>query len=324
MPPNIWNTEFLNSNAQRSYPLADDATETDLSGSFVLPKSFIVGLDLPIHASLLLSPDKFFIRSITVNSGGFGVAIAYDDETASPPTIATALVTRAAHIENASYALVGFNVPGEPDLSFDDTLGKITFGRLVDLDKQPAGQFFFDYEGGKLDPDCIRPMIRAVSSLRVINGTEESERLYGDIKLVAGANIRLTPILVSGQDPQIRIDAITGEGLIESCDCGTEVDTAEPIRTINNVSPAIDGNLTLVGNTCMEITATEHGLILRDTCSQPCCGCEELEKITQDMGNLGVGARTLEAFTARLQAEVTKMSGVVLGSKLNDSGCLTC
>ena len=46
MPLSQWNLEFLNHNAQRSYPLTADATKQDLTGSFVIPDDFLVGLDL--------------------------------------------------------------------------------------------------------------------------------------------------------------------------------------------------------------------------------------------------------------------------------------
>ena len=52
MPIGIWNLEWLNHNSQRSYPLAEDATKTDITGTFTLPDDFILGLYFPIHAGL--------------------------------------------------------------------------------------------------------------------------------------------------------------------------------------------------------------------------------------------------------------------------------
>ena len=103
----------------------------------------------------------------------------------------------------------------------------------------------------------------------MVNGTETSEPLTGHIVLTAGSNMRLTPILVEGQDPQIRFDAISGEGLIELCVCSDEVEIGPPIRVINSVAPLPNGDFTLLGNDCLEITPLEHGLQLIDKCSAP-------------------------------------------------------
>ena len=43
MPLSQWNLEFLNHNAQRSYPLTDESTKTDTTNSFTIPDDFIVG-----------------------------------------------------------------------------------------------------------------------------------------------------------------------------------------------------------------------------------------------------------------------------------------
>ena len=52
---------------------------------------------------------------------------------------------------------------------------------------------------------------------------------YGYIVLQAGRNIRLTPITAVGQDPVVRIDAISGEGLNEDCVCVGDASTSPPI-----------------------------------------------------------------------------------------------
>jgi hypothetical protein len=167
-------------------------------------------------------------------------------------------------------------------------------------------------------------MIRGISSITLVNGIEESAKLYGDIEFIAGTNIRLTPITSSDADPQIRIDAIAGEGLVEECVCEGD-DTDDPcIKRINGVPPTTSGDFTLVGDDCLEITPITNGLQLKDLCSDPCCGCEELEAITRDLEQFGNAATTLSNFVNRLESEVNQFSAVVLGSRLNDRGCLEC
>jgi len=296
--------------------VASDATKVDQTGQFSLPDDFLVGLYFPVHSSLTVDPSKFFLRSVAIFSTGYNVTIAYDDGTSSPPLVASANISKTAHVENTSYALAG-------SADFDDSVGKLVVGSTEGMDSAGAGQFIFDFDDGKLDPDVIRPMIRGVSSLTLVNGSNESDRLYGDIELVAGANIRLTPIVVSGQDPQIRIDAISGEGLIEECVCEGE-DPGICIKRINGVSPTVAGDFTLVGDDCLELETIAHGIQLKDVCSDPCCGCEELEAITRDLERFGDAATTLRNFVNRLEAEVNQFSAVVLGSRLGDRGCLEC
>ena len=197
-------------------------------------------------------------------------------------------------------------------------------GRTDTIDQRPAGRYLFDYAATRIDQDAIRPIIRGVSSLRITNGGETSEPITGHVVLSAGSNIRLTPIFIAEQDPIIRIDAIQGEGLTETCVCDAAADTGPPIRTINDVPPTPAGAFTLLGNDCLEISAISHGLQLKDICSAPCCGCKELATITSDLAQFGDNARTLSNFLTRMETSVTQYNEVVLASRLGDKGCSAC
>jgi hypothetical protein len=312
--PAYWNQEWLNQNSQRAYPLAEDATRRDLSNSFTLPDDFLLELYIPVHAGLDVQPDRFFIRSVSVFATGYNVAIGYDSGTGDPPIVATAVVARSTHQEYTSYVL-----PGAGD--FDDILGNVTIGSLTEIDRQPAGRYFFDFAGGKLDPDCIRPMIRGVSSITVVNGNERSPRLYRDFEFISGNNMQISVVSI-GDVNQIRWDAIEGVGLTENCAC--EENTGLPIRTINHIPPAPDGNFTLIGNPCIQLDNIANGIKLIDRCSQPCCGCSELEKLTRELDQFGNQGTTLQSFLDRLQREVYSMRDNLLGSRLNSTGCSTC
>lgn len=311
-----WNVQWLNQNAQRSYPLADWATKRDTSGSITIPNSLIVALYFPVHAGLNVEAHRFFIKSLAVYPTGFTVGIGYNDGTTSPPLVAAVSIPRSTHTENRSYAL-----PGSDD--FDDSIGKIAIGNLDDADQLPPGQYDFDYAGGALDSDAIRPMIRGVSSLTVVRGMERSPRLYGDIELVAGTNMRITAAGVYGGSPQITFSAIQGEGLNQECVCDEE-QTGPPVRTINGVPPTPDGNFRFVGDDCVGIDPISNGLQLNDLCSKPCCGCEELQALVGQINRFADGVVTLQNFANALGAEVTQFHQVVLGSRLSDQGCIEC
>jgi hypothetical protein len=315
MPPGVWNLEWLNENSQRSYPLTEEATKTDITQEFELPDDFLLALYFPVHAGEDVQPGNFFLYKLAIFGTGFNIVIGYDNGTSTPVTVASAIIARATHTEYLSYAL-----PGQGD--FDDSVGRLVIGRLNSIDALAPGQYEFAYEDGQLEIDAIRPMIRGVQGLVLLNGTDRSDRLYGDIELQAGNNIKLTPVLVTGENPVVRIDAIDGEGLSDDCVCDDESE-APAIRTINGIPPTAAGDFTLQGDTCIEIQAITNGVKLVDKCSEPCCDCEDLQALTQELITLGDAATTYRGFTNRLQEEVTQMSQVVLGSLLSDQGCIT-
>ena len=318
MPLGAWNLEWLNLNSQRNYPIAEDATGVSTTGDFAIPDDFIVELDLAVHAGLDVAPGQFFVLHIGAYATGYSVVIGYQPvDLSAPIPVATALIARPLHTRNKVYALGGV-------APFDDTVGKIVIGRLEAIDDQPPGFHTFDLDGGRLDPDAIRPIIRGVSSIVLSNRGQLSPPLYGDIELVAGTNIQLVPIFVSGQDPKIRINAISGEGTVDACVCeGDEAQTA-PITKINGVAPTTAGNFNFVGSDCIQIETIPNGVRVVDVCAKPCCGCAELEKITQDLKRLLSQVGSVDGFVDRLQVNVETMSLTVLGAKINDRGCVQC
>lgn len=315
----LLNLEWLNHNAQRSYPLADDATGKDETGSFTLPNDFLLELYFPVHASADSVAENFFLRTVASFPGGYTLGLGYDDGSGAPPVVASVTIAKATHQENTSYPLVGI---ANTSVDFADSIGRVVIGRLDTIDAQPTGLFQFAPAGGRLDPDCIRPTLRGVSRLRVANGTEVSEPIVDDVILVAGSNMRLSVTRAAGQDTVITFDAIDGAGLTEDCVCTDEDLTAPPIRTINDIPPDPAGRFTFLDSDCVQITPIANGLQFIDTCSKPCCGCQELEKITRDVEQFGNSATSLTNYVNRLEATVTQFSNVVLGSRLADGGCV--
>jgi len=315
MPVGNFNLQWLNHNSQRSYPLADWGTAEDDSASITIPDDFIVGLDFPVHAGLNVQPEKFYLKTLGIYPTGYTITLGYDDGS-DYPTVASVSIPKDAHEENRSYALAGSD-------DYDDSVGKIVIGRLANVDGLPSGLYMFSPAATPIETDCIRPMIRGISSLTVVNGNDRSDRIYGDVELVAGTNMRLVANIVEGQSPEIVFNAIAGEGLNEECACEESVDSPA-IRYINGIPPLIDGNFRMVGDNCLTISPITNGLQLTDTCSEPCCGCEELDALTRQINRFADGVLTFQTFVGGLRSEVTQMSQVVLGSRLGDQGCVTC
>jgi len=306
----VYNVEWLDQNARRRFPLADDADGVDTTGGFALPTDLILELDLPVHSGLDVEPGQFFIYSILVSSIGLTVTMAYQPTGDDPVIVAVAAVPRSTHVRGKAYNFLGVG-------DFADTAGVIVIGSLDTLESQPVGLFTFEFAAGRLDPFSVRPMIRGVTGVVVNNGGEESDLLTGDIELVAGSNIRLT---ATGQ--QIRIDAISGEGLTDDCECNDGV-PANPITSINGVT-TLDNNFTLIGTECIQFEPIEGGLRVTDVCAQPCCGYAELERLTAELERLRGESNLLSTYVDRLQNSVTSMELTVLGSRLTDRACNTC
>lgn len=311
----VWNLQWLNLNSQRSYPLAQGASRVDATGTFALPDSFLVALYLPTHSGLAVAADGFFVSGVASFATGYNVSVSYDDGSVAPPVVATCVVARSSHVEYAEYEAQGVG-------DFDDCRLRIVVGRLDEIDLQPAGAFAFAPAGGRLDTDCVRPMTRSVSSLAIVAGNERSARYSGDFELVAGINVRLTSSIVAGV-VRIRVDAVDGAGLSQACDCPGGA-LPPPIRTINGIPPDADGAFGLLGSTCVSLGPTDHGLVIADTCSQPCCGDTELQKLVDELKHFGDEKLTLIDFVSRLKAQVDSFGAVVLGSRLGDAPCVTC
>jgi hypothetical protein len=312
MPLGIWSLEWLNLNSQRNYPLSDDATGLDVSGGFALPDDMILELDLPVHAGMDVDPARFLVLHVGAYSTGYSVIVGYQPASGPAVVVASALIPRQTHTPNTAYALGGV-------APFDDTVGKVVVGRLENADNQPPGFWTFDLAGARLATDAVRPMIRGVSALVCVNGGQRSSPLYGDVELVAGQNIQIVPL--SDDPPQVRISAIEGSGLSEQCVCEGDSALTPPVSTVNGVAPTTAGDFNVVGSDCVQVVPIANGIKIVDTCSKPCCGPAELERITRDLDRLGSEAASVQQFVDRLQESVNTMDLVVLGAKLGDRGC---
>jgi hypothetical protein len=308
MPLGNWNLQWLNHNSQRSYPLTESATKTDVTGTVLLPDNFLLGLYFPIHAGTTFTPENFFIRSVLIAPTGFNIALAYSDGTTTVD-VAAANIIRSNYRPNRAYALGGLD-------DFADSVGYVVLGTLADLDTLPIGLYTFNLAGTRIEPDAIRPMIRGVSQITVASGNETVGPIYGNVTLVAGTNVRID-VAQTGDTTEIIFNAINGENLNQDCLCNVPP-PGECIRCINGVCSK-DGTFTIAQDDCVEITPIANGLLLRDTCAVPCCGCAELEALTAQLVRLSSGVTTLQNFISRLGAEVTQMSLTVLTSKLGDN-----
>lgn len=307
MPLGIWDPEWLSANSQRNYPLSESATGKDTTGAFVLPPDVLTSLIWSTHESDTTDSTKFHLSNVVVLSGSIILGFGYDGT-----TIATVTVLNSTHTENTLYKMVGSGA------DFFDSVIKITVGKLDNVLQQPAGSWTFDVAGGRLEPTVIRPDVRSISSVVIKNQQSTSAPIQDEIELAAGSNIKLTVSTVAGVQ-QVRIDAISGEGLIDSCECAGQ-SSGTPIRTINNIGPDTSGNFTLLGDACLQLTAIANGQQLTDSCAQPCCGCAELEVITQATQTIQNKLSSLDNYSQQLGAVIQQLQNTILVSKIGAPG----
>lgn len=315
MPIGNWNLQWLNHNSQRSYPLTERASKVDTTGTIRLPDSFIVALYIPVHATLNIQLDQFYLKTLLISPIGYVIGIGYSASGAET-LVATVSVTKATHRPNMAYAVAGVD-------DFSDTIGQIVIGNLDEINQLPAGLYEFNFNAGEIESDAIRPMLRGITALRVINGLENSPPLYGDIELVAGTNMRIDyAINIITGNPKITFNAIDNTNLNKVCDCDINK-SGECIRCINGLCSS-DGSYTIGGSDCITVSTSTTGIQLADICATPCCGCTELDALKTQIDRFSDGVTTMQNFVTRLGSEVTQMSLVVLGSRLGDAGCSTC
>lgn len=311
--PIIRSVEWLDQNTERNYPLTLSSSGEAAGGAFQLPTDFLVGLRIAVHHGMVTDPGGFYLKSLSVFPSGFGIVIGYDSDS-GPVLVASTTIARAAFTEFGQYRLNGLG-------DFFDTDGYIVLGQLVGLDAQPTGQFEFEPDDARLEVDCIVPMIRGVTGVRVDSGAGLSRLLTGTLVFTARRNQQIS-IIEEGGETQIVWDAVEGAGLNEPCVCDDTVET-QCIETIGDVTP-VDGRIVIHGSNCLTVEEGDGSINLDNTCSKPCCGREELATLTQALETLSRQNNTFETRLANLESRTTQFEQLILGSQLGDGPCLSC
>lgn len=308
MPLGVWDVEWLSENSQRRYPLAESSGARDETSSFRLPDDTLVDLTWAIPSIPERDPTLFHLSEVVLFAQDVILRFGYDGT-----SVVSIPIQRSTHVPYQSYT--GFGVT-----PFEDSVIRIVVGPLDNLFLQPGGRWIIDTDSGRILPTLIRPHVSGVSALVLNNNGVLSRRLQGVIELIAGRNMRLD--LGVAEDmvtPRIQLDAISGEGLVESCDC-TGVVQGPPIRTISGVGPDQSGNVSILGDECISIETDDAALQLKDLCGKPCCGCEELNVVLEALRNLSNSLAQVEGFAQRLETQTSLFRDNILASRLGAPG----
>lgn len=292
MPPVI-NQEWLNQNSLRSYPFREDMSMVPHDVDTGAPLS---GVQIPnyllVDFILSLPGNNVTVYLSQMALAGNLITLVFSNE--SDIRIATLAITLDAHTPYSAYDIIG----QEP---YQDARGRVVLGNLEGLRADLAdGIYNFTSDTTRFEPATVRPDIRGVRSLRLINGDDISQLIQGRVKLISGTNIRL---VYDANENAIIVNAIAGEGLNDECDCAGKVGESNIVRTINGI-PIED--VILVGDgKCVDINPEGNRLVISDSCSQPCCSCPELEFLTDSLKILEVSLTNLESYAQQLNLRIS-------------------
>lgn len=309
----LWNVNWLNQNSQRSYPLADFGDKCCVhSPEIRVPDDFLLALRLSIHTGHDVRVENFFLKSLAVAGGSCTVVFGYNDGSAAAdcPEVASVHVTQSDSVVNCRLNGLG---------SFEDTVGYAAFNGQSSVFSDLAGYFLFSAASTPLEPDCIVPMLRGVASFAVDSGSGAQTRYYGDIQLVAGANMSISTS-TSGQVTTITLNAVNSSGFETDCSCDIH-EEAPCVRSIGGVYPDSDGNIRFEGLNCVSVVGSGNTLTFQDTCAEPDCGCSELTSLASTIREMEDGITTLNTFIENLYAVVLQTNAAITSSTKCDGGC---
>jgi hypothetical protein len=292
--------EWLNENSLRAYPFKEDTSRSD--GTYKIPDDLIVDMAIVVPVA---TTDIFYLKTLMVSGTQITGVLANQSEN----NVGTFSVPVALHNENDGYEITGAG-------TYTDARGRVVIGDLTDLAvKLPEGVYNFSLEDTAFELSAIRPDLRKLRGLKVekADGTV-SDLITGIVTLVSGTNVALE----NPSDGVIRINAVGNEDYIEDCgDCLNGFSLPDPIRTINGVGGDENGNLNLISTEqCLVITpdGANFTVNLADVCSQPCCGCTELEFLTTSLSTLRDSISRLDNLSLELQNRQTEFFQNVLSS----------
>ena len=174
--------------------------------------------------------------------------------------------------------------------------GRITFGR-----KSPGrleGVFYMDPSNGLIEPSTVSTGPSSAINVSVNGGPT----MTGDIVFSAGPNMDIR----TGDDgSSIVFSAIPGMGYIEDCEGGG----GNVVRTINGIPLE---NFVIQGDDdCVKVTTSGNTVTISDTCSTPCCGCDELEYVTGQLIDLQSRLDSIDGYRDRLATSIETLKTVL-------------
>ena len=121
--------------------------------------------------------------------------------------------------------------------------------------------------------------------------------LTGYVQIQGNSNVQFRE--VSGV---VYVDAGENLGLNKVC-----TNSGTPIYSINGITPdQTTGNFTLIADQCVSLTDAQYGVVISNSCGQPCLGCAAIDTLTTQVNGLETSVINLKNVTDSLQAAINQ------------------
>ncbi len=286
--------EWLNANAGRAYPFRENSSRVPVDGSgnpitaAALPNYVVVDAVIAVPNALAAG---LYVHRVTA----VGTTVAFVLRSiAGDLDVATVAASGGTHVFGQAYPVVGIG-------DWFDIRGWMVLGDIARIPEDiPPGTYTYPPDALRLEPRTVRPSLQGVRSLRVETLGELSTPLYDNVTLVAGENVRFE---YDDEANAIVVHAEPNESYREDCECEEALTAATNIvRTVNGIP--IEDVIIEGDGSCVEIRVEGNKVIISDKCSEPCCGCPELELVTESVKVIERSLSTLEEFSSKLAERV--------------------
>lgn len=293
----ITQQEWLNENSYRAYPIKETVSRCAVTDGLQMTDLQIPNYMFVDFVLTSGTNTRIYLSKLGYIGDFLSLELRDQDEN----QVATVAVNIASHTPFARYPITGVG-------NYDDARGVIVLGDLSRLSQDLAqGSFNFTLDTAEMEPCTIRPDLRGVRSLQAETAGVLTAKLTGHVRLVAGDNIKFTYMEEANA---IRIDAIDASGFEDECPCIDEFQLP-CVQSINGI--AIE-DVQIVGDKCIQVVTSGNQITLTDKCSEPCCGCIELEFLTRNLDLLEGQLSRLEGYADQMRERLIQFITNVLVS----------
>ena len=280
--------EFADQNLHRSYPLTDDSSGVDQTGSFTLPSALLSDIYLCAPNLPFIRCDEFYIMDIVVRRAFIDVTIGYNG---LPQPLGVFKNIRMDGELHATYQFIPSEIQTNDQYApLYAMTGQITVGLPTSV-RPWLGNWVFDFENAKITSTRVSKGLRNVQYISINN------RLFtGNVQLREGANVTLdvaeqviggdvvTVITVNARVSDSPDAQLTSDGDVLSALIALY---GQPVLTINGLFPDSSRNFQIDGGDCSQVATNVAGLVLGNPCATPCCDSDAaIDGILESIANL--------------------------------------
>jgi len=318
--------DWLDQNMHTSYPFSAAIGQriTSVDGR-VLPSSFIVDLQLLVDNDCIGRPyaltssdvrEGFFMSGISKLPDALVVDIAYmgSDRVVHKVAQSSAIpleldlangATEAQLLAMRTFQLSPCGKTGQEAL--DNVSGSLVIGTCSDM--KSLGTMVFDHDSAAILSPRVSLIDTGLRSV-MVNGI----RITSDFTLEAGTGVELS--VSNGQDgsPVVTVDEVGNDNAtymsVDDVTAAVLSALGNPVRMINGIAPAKNGNFTISGGDCTDVLPSASdggGVQISNKCARPCCGDVNKEQLETAMAALEEAQARLLSYYQSLSNNVNSV-----------------